>query len=157
LAKQSQPISGSFVVGGIAVVSASIAYLPPPVLYLGLGVGLFLCIACPAGIFYWNQRQLARSEEDIGDLSRGEIEEILDNPPTLKIEIGRIEGSELTGYKLVTTLKLRNNRPVVLDGLEAAIEVTDLEKNTTRSADFSIPDLMPREDQEQTFKVGLGR
>jgi hypothetical protein len=127
------------------------------VLYFGVGIGLFLCILCPLGIFFWNQRQLNREEEDLGDLSRREIEDILDKPPTFKVEIGRVEGSEFTGYHLFTTIKLKNNRDVVLDDLEASIEVTDLERNTARSRDFPIPDLTPREDQEQTFKIALGR
>jgi hypothetical protein len=157
LTKQTQTVSGAFVVGGIGVVGSSIAYLQPPVLYFGVGIGLFLCVLCPLGIFFWNQRQLSREEEDIGDLSSREIKEILDKPPALMVEIGRVEGSLLTGYNLFTTVKLKNNRDIVLDGLEASIEITDLDRNMTRSGDFSIPDLTPREEQEQTFKIALGR
>src|SRR6266571_1677939 len=109
LAKQSGPVSATFVGGGITVIASSTAYLKPPVLYLGWTVGLFLCIVCPFGIFAWNQYQLRKSEDEIGDLSNDQVDEILDNPPTLKDERKTIEESWLGRKRLVLTVKIRNS------------------------------------------------
>lgn len=157
MVKQSRPLYATFVTGGIGVIGASIAYLQPPTLFFGWAVGLFLSIVCPVGMFYWTLRQESQEENDIGDLSRGEIEEILGELPSLKDEKVRIAGSLLSGYKLLTTFRIRNSHSVVLDELEALIEVTDLERNTVKGEYFPIPDLAERETQELTFKMGLGR
>ena len=139
------------------MVGSATIYLQPPILYLGWAVGLFLSIGCPLGIFAWNQYQLRRSEDEIGELNRDEIGEIVDSPPSLKDEQTRVEGSWLAGYRLAIKLKIRNNRSVVLDGMDATLEVIDLDRNKRKQGDYLIPDLAPRESQEQTFKLGLGR
>jgi hypothetical protein len=157
MAKQSRPLSATFVAGGIGVIGSSIAYLQAPVLYLGWAVGLFLSVGCPLSMFVWNQRQQAQDEDDIGDLSRREIGEILDNPPTLKDERLTIVGNWMTGHRFVMSLKIKNNRDILLDGLEASIEITDMERNKEKAETFIVPDLGSKESQEQTFKVGLGR
>ena len=108
-------------------------------------------------MFAWSQYQLRRSEDEIGDLSRDEIEEIVDNPPSLKDEQTRIEGSWFAGYRLAVKLKIRNNHGVLLDGMDATLEVIDLDSNKRKQGEYVIPDLAPREAQEQTFKLGLGR
>ncbi len=139
------------------MIGGSTVYLQPPVLYLGWTIGLFLAVGCPFGMFAWNQHQLAKGEEEIGNLSAREINEILDNPPTLKEPSIKVAGDPLTGFRLTLTLKMRNNRDMLLDDLGAWMEVTDLESNKVREKDFRVPDLGQREGQDQSFKIELGR
>jgi hypothetical protein len=156
LAKQSGPVAATFVGGGITVIASSIAYLKPPVLYLGWTVGLFLCIVCPFGIFAWNQYQLRKSEDDIGDISDDQVDEILDNPPTLKDEKTTIEDSWVGRKRLVLKLKVRNSNDIVLGNMDAILQIVNLENNKTREKHFFVPDLAPKEVEEQTFKIGIG-
>src|SRR5207244_2986338 len=54
-------------------------------------------------------------------------------------------------------LKIRNNHSVVIDAMDATLEVIDLDSNKRRQGEYIIPDLAPKEAQEQTFRVGIGR
>src|SRR5262245_16185847 len=93
LVKQSRPLSATFVAGGMGVVTTSTIYLLPPILYFGWALGMFLTIGCPLAIFEWNVRQEQKGEEEVGDLSRPEIGEIIDNPPTIKDDHVRVRGN----------------------------------------------------------------
>src|SRR5205809_115100 len=108
MVKQSRPLYATFVTGGIGVIGASIAYLKPPTLFFGWAVGLLLSIGCPLAMFTWTMRQESQEEDEIGDLSRGEIEDILANPPSLRDEKARIIGGVLGGYRLLTSFRVKN-------------------------------------------------
>jgi len=155
LAKQSGRLSGTFVVGGIGIIGTSITYLQPPALYLGWGIGLFLSVGCPLGIFYWNQRQRMKSEEELEGLSEDEVDDILDDPPTLK-DFGLRFSNGYLFKQFQISFTIKNNRSILLDEMESSIEVTDIERNRKWTKDFPITALGPRESQDQVSKMRIG-